>query len=135
MPPVHTILIADDEADSRDMLSKLFAAEPYRLVFAENGTEAQTLAAEVFPDVILLDVMMPHLDGLEVCRRLRADQRLSGVPIVLITGLADDAKRLAGLEAGADDFLLSQAWRTFAHDSLIIGDGQTALARGDDARI
>jgi DNA-binding response OmpR family regulator len=87
------------------MLRKLFAAEPYHLVFAENGAEVLALAADVLPDVILLDVMMPYLDGVEVCRRLRADPRLGGVPIVLITGMADDATRMAGLEAGADDFL------------------------------
>ena len=93
MPPAHTILIADDDADMCDALKGLFAAEPFRLVFAENGAEALALAAEVFPDVILLDVRMPVLDGLETCRRLRADPRLGGVPIVVITALADDATR------------------------------------------
>jgi PAS domain S-box-containing protein len=104
MPPSPTLLIADDEPDIRAMLKKLFAGEPYRLVFAENGAEALALAEKILPDVILLDVMMPYLDGLEVCRRLRADARLGGVPIVLITGLADQTNRLAGIEAGADDF-------------------------------
>lgn len=105
MLPSPTLLIADDDADIRETLRGLFAAEPYRLVFAENGAEALARAADVLPDVILLDVLMPQVDGLEVCRRLRADARQSAVPILLITALDSPSARLAGLEAGADDFI------------------------------
>ena len=105
MPPLSTILIADDELGTREVLGMMFATEAYRLVYAENGEEALKLAAQIYPDVILLDVMMPRLDGLEVCRRLRADPRLGGLPILLVTALTDSATRLAGLDAGADDFI------------------------------
>jgi signal transduction histidine kinase len=79
--------------------------EGYELVLASNGPEALARAVELTPDLILLDVMMPEMDGFEVCRRLRADPFLAEVPIVMITALGDDPSRLQGLEVGADDFV------------------------------
>lgn len=98
------ILVVDDAAANRDTLIVLLEAEKYRSVEAADGPTALRLAAEEPPDLVLLDVMMPGMDGFEVCRRLRADARLAEVPVIMITALDDQASRLAGLEAGADDF-------------------------------
>lgn len=99
------VLIVDDEATSRDSLEAILAEEGYRLVFATNGREALEQAFSLMPDLILLDVVMPGMDGYEVCRTLRADPNLAEVPIVLITILEDRSSRLLGIEAGADDFI------------------------------
>jgi DNA-binding response OmpR family regulator len=99
------ILIVDDDPPTRETLTTLLSDGSYELVTATNGTEALTIASELLPDLILLDVMMPVVDGFEVCRRLRADPRLAEVPIIMLTALDDRASRLRGLEAGADDFL------------------------------
>jgi DNA-binding response OmpR family regulator len=83
----------------------LLGTEGYHLAFAGDGVEALAKAAVLIPDLILMDVMMPHLNGFEVCQRLRADAVLAKVPIILMTALDDRAARLRGLEAGADDFV------------------------------
>lgn len=101
----NTILIVDDEPFGRETLGDLLLTEDYTLAFAANGPEALAKAAELTPDVILLDVMMPGMDGFEVCRRLRADPNLAEVPVIMITALDDRASRLIGIEAGADDFM------------------------------
>lgn len=101
----HTILIVDDDAIVRESLGALLEKHDTLLFFAENGPGALSKAAELLPDVILLDVMMPGMDGFEVCRRLRATPTLAEVPILMITALDDRASRLRGLESGADDFL------------------------------
>jgi PAS domain S-box-containing protein len=100
-----TILIVDDEPAGRDALQALLTAEGYNLAFAGNGAEALAKAAELTPDLILLDVMMPGMDGFEVCRRLRADPLLAEVPVIMVTALDDSDSRLQGIEAGADDFV------------------------------
>ncbi len=105
MPPPAIILIVDDVAANRDTLRELFAAENYQLWEAADGPAALQLAAETPPDLVLLDVIMPGMDGYEVCRRLRADARLAEVPVIMVTAFDEQAARLAGLEAGADDFV------------------------------
>lgn len=100
-----TILIVDDEPLGRATLEGLLAGHGYRLAFAANGPDALAQAAHLTPDLILLDIMLPGMDGLEVCRRLRADRRIAEVPIILITALDDRDARMAGFEAGADDFV------------------------------
>lgn len=100
-----TILIVDDDAAMRRMLQALLAMPGYQLTFACDGAEALLQAAALLPDLILLDVMMPKIDGFEVCRRLRAHPLLAEVPIVMVTALDDQDSRLQGLEAGADDFI------------------------------
>ncbi len=99
------ILLVDDLAANRETLVELLAADDYRLAEAADGPTALRLAAESPPDLVLLDVNMPGMDGFEVCRRLRADPKLAEVPVILVTALDDQASRLAGLEAGADDFV------------------------------
>ena len=102
---MSTILIVDDSPSARETLLAALDAQGYQLVTAENGPEALRLASQIRPDVILLDVMMPAMDGFEVCRHIRATPELAEVPIVLLTALDDHASLLQGLEAGADDFL------------------------------
>lgn len=100
-----TILIVDDEPVGRDVLEALLAPQGYSLAFASNGPETLQKAAELIPDLILLDVMMPDMDGFEVCHHLRADSVLVDVPIILVTALDDRDSRLRGIEVGADDFV------------------------------
>ncbi|CAA9299252.1 MAG: hypothetical protein AVDCRST_MAG93-4479, partial [uncultured Chloroflexia bacterium] len=100
-----TILIVDDEPAGRDTLEAILYQQGYDLVFAADGWEALDQAVHLTPDLILLDVMMPGIDGFEVCRRLRADSRVAEVPIILITALDDRESHIAGFEAGADDFV------------------------------
>jgi len=100
-----TILIVDDEAVGRQTLEGALYGHGYELAFAGDGAETLAQAAALAPDLILLDVMMPDMDGFEVCRRLRADPMLADVPVVMVTALDDRDSRLQGIEAGADDFV------------------------------
>jgi signal transduction histidine kinase len=99
------ILIVDDEPSTHDTLEGLLFLDGYNMSFASSGVEALEKAAALLPDLILLDVMMPGMDGFEVCRRIRADSRLAEAPIIMVTVLDDRESRLQGLEAGADDFI------------------------------
>jgi len=99
------ILIVDDTETGREILEALLYSPDYQLVFAVNGFDALEKATAVTPDLILLDVMMPGMDGFEVCRRLRADAHLAEIPIILVTALDDRNSRIRGIEAGADDFV------------------------------
>ena len=98
------ILVVDDNADNRDILEARLGAQGYDAT-AADGEEALAAARELLPDLILLDVMMPKLDGIEVCRRLKADPSLPFMPIILVTAKADPQDVVAGLEAGADEYL------------------------------
>jgi DNA-binding response OmpR family regulator len=100
-----TILIVDDEEAGRQALEGVLFSQGFHLVFAENGAEAIQKAREWMPDLILLDVMMPQMDGMEVCRTMRADSVLAEIPILLVTALDDRVSRIKGIEAGADDFI------------------------------
>jgi CheY-like chemotaxis protein len=105
MKPDGVVLIVDDEPKNRRTVEALLAPLGCAVTFAGDGAEALARAARLQPDLILLDVMMPGLDGFEVCRRLRADAALAEVPVILVTALDDRESRLRGLEAGADDFV------------------------------
>ncbi|QXT40959.1 diguanylate cyclase [Gymnodinialimonas ceratoperidinii] len=99
------ILVVDDVATNRIVMKVKLTAACYTVEQAENGTDALRLARETKPDLILLDLMMPDMSGLEVCRALKAEPETADIPIVLITALCDRAAKMEGLEAGADDFL------------------------------
>jgi putative two-component system response regulator len=99
------VLIADDTESVRALFNRLLAADGYDVVVAEDGAAALAAVTEYRPDVILLDVTMPQIDGLEVCRRLKADPATRLTPVVLVTGQAGLDDRIRGIEAGADDFL------------------------------
>lgn len=100
-----SILIVDDTLTGRKALELLLKGEGYRLAFASSGAEALRRAGEFEPDVILLDVMMPGMDGFEVCRRMRSDPHLLDVPILMLSSLTERDDRLKGIGAGADDFI------------------------------
>lgn len=99
------ILLVDDDPSNLFLLEELLLYEGYVPQLAASGSEALTIVAESIPDLILLDVMMPLMDGFEVCRRLREDARLQGIPIIFLTALDDDDSRLRGLEMMGDDYL------------------------------
>lgn len=100
---MSTILIAEDEQDIRQLLVDYLQQSGYTTVAVENGTDALNQARTEQPDLVLLDVMMPGLDGLEVCRQLR---EVSHVPIIFITARHDEVDRIVGLRMGADDYIV-----------------------------
>jgi class 3 adenylate cyclase len=102
-PP--SILIVDDMPANLHILQLRLAAHGYEILTATDGEEALAAAREKQPDLILLDIMMPKMDGLEVCRQLRADTSLPFMPIIMITAKADSQDVVAGLEAGGDEYL------------------------------
>jgi adenylate cyclase len=99
------ILIVDDNETNRDILVTRLATHGYELSQAGDGEEALAAAKAQLPDLILLDVMMPKLDGFEVCRRLKGDATMPFMPIILVTAKADSKDIVTGLEAGADEYL------------------------------
>jgi adenylate cyclase len=99
------ILIVDDNATNRDILAVRLTTQGYDLHHAVDGEEALAAAQKLLPDLILLDVMMPKLNGIEVCRRLKGDTSLPFMPIILVTSRADTKDIVAGLDAGADEYL------------------------------
>ena len=98
-----TILIAEDHLDSREALGALLEAFGFRVISAVNGAQAVELARDRLPDLILMDIMMPELDGFEATRQLRGIDATRGIPIITLTAM-DGARSLA-LDAGANDFL------------------------------
>ena len=99
------ILIVDDNPDNLDILQTRLARHGYEILTARDGEEALAKARDTRPDLILLDIMMPKLDGIEVCRRLKADLSLPFMPIIMVTAKADSKDIVAGLEAGGDEYL------------------------------
>ena len=99
------VLVVDDIEVNVRLLEAKLLSEYYDVISAPDGPRAIELAQTADPDLILLDVMMPGMDGLEVCRRLKADARTRFIPVVMVTALSDMSDRLKGLEVGADDFL------------------------------
>src|SRR5215469_457193 len=99
------VLVVDDLDINVKLLEAKLSAEFFDVLTASDGRTALDIAAAELPDVILLDVMMPRMDGFEVCRRLKASARTADLPVVMVTALSDAGNRLRGLEAGADDFL------------------------------
>lgn len=106
-PPerMDLILIVDDEALNRDLMALVVRSQGWEPLAAVDGTQALALALERQPDLVLLDVLMPGIDGCEVARRLKADPRTEGIPIVMVSALDDQESRVRGLAAGAEDFL------------------------------
>src|SRR5437870_2914120 len=98
-----TVLVVDDDPKIRDLLRLYLARDGHRVLFAADGPEALTAAHQQVPDLVLLDVMLPGLDGFEVCRRLRDE---SDVPIVLLTARSGDSDKVVGLDIGADDYIV-----------------------------
>jgi phosphate regulon transcriptional regulator PhoB len=100
------VLIVEDEPDIRDLLVFHLEREGYQVTKCRSGEEAVRLAQAAPPDLLLLDVMLPEMDGLEVCRRLRRDPHTQAIPIVMLTARGDEMDRVLGLELGADDYVV-----------------------------
>lgn len=98
----QTVLIADDEPQIREILSIYFKKEGFKVIEAADGAEALVQVQAGNPDIILLDIMMPVLDGLEVCKQVR---KISDIPIIMLTAKDSDDDRILGLEIGADDYI------------------------------
>lgn len=101
----RTLLIVDDEADLLELLQYNLEKEGFRTVAALDGVEGLKLAREVDPDLIILDIMMPGLGGVEVCRRIRHDASLREKPVIMLTARTSDQDYVEGLDAGADIYL------------------------------
>ncbi len=105
MNPTGRILVVDDEPHNRELLNDLLSIEGHTVAEAANGQEALVAVVNDPPDVILLDVMMPVMDGFEVCRQLKGNPATAAIPVILITSVTDRVARLMGIKAGANDFL------------------------------
>jgi DNA-binding response OmpR family regulator len=100
------VLIVEDEADIRDLLAFHLEREGFQTARARSGAEALRQIRASPPDLVLLDLMLPEVDGLEVCRRLRQDPHTAAVPIVMLTAKSEELDRVLGLELGADDYIV-----------------------------
>jgi len=100
------ILIVEDDPDIRELLRFNLEKAGYTLFLAEDGEKALTLARKHSPDIILLDLMLPGVDGLEVCRTLKKDPELQRIPVIMVTAKGEELDRVVGLELGADDYVV-----------------------------
>lgn len=101
----QTILVVDDEQDLLDLIEYNLRKEGFQVLKAENGQDAIHIAKEMKPDLVLLDIMMPQMDGIEVCDRMREDPDLKQIPIIFLTARSDEKTEVEGLNKGADDFI------------------------------
>src|ERR1700683_4524812 len=99
------VLVVDDVPSNVKLLQAELEAEYFEVISAFSGQDCLIKVAEHDPDIVLLDVMMPDMDGMEVCRRIKSDPKTAHLPVVMVTALDQPADRVTGLEAGADDFL------------------------------
>lgn len=106
------LLVVDDNAQNIELLTALMQGDGYEVVTAADGQEALAQVAAALPDLILLDIMMPKLDGYAVCRRLKSEPATRLVPVVLLTAVGAEDARIRGIEAGADDFIIKPFSRT-----------------------
>ncbi len=103
--PRHQVLVVEDESDILELIRYNLSKEGYAVETAATGEQALLAARRMQPDVVLLDLMLPGVDGLDVCRTLKADPRTNRVPIIMVTAKGEDVDVITGLEVGADDYL------------------------------
>ncbi|VGO19044.1 response regulator [Pontiella sulfatireligans] len=99
------ILVVEDEAPIQELLQFNLERKKYRVKVVDSGEEALSMASQYQPDLILLDIMLPGADGLEVCKRIKADPKTARIPIIMLTALCEEADIVTGLELGADDYV------------------------------
>src|SRR5439155_22523183 len=99
------VLVVDDIPSNVKLLEAKLAAEYFEVITATNGEQALARGVSDDPDIVLLDVMMPGMDGFEVCRQIKSNSKTTHIPIVMVTALDQPSDRVTGLDAGADDFL------------------------------
>jgi len=100
------VLVVEDEAAQREVLAYNLEAEGFRVTRAENGEEGLLCVEEDTPDVIILDWMMPHLSGIEVCRRLKVKSETRAIPVIMLSARSEEVDKVRGLETGADDYVV-----------------------------
>ena len=100
------VLVVDDEEYIQHILNFSFGAEGFDVLTASDGEEAIKKAKSVKPDVIVLDIMMPKMDGYEACKKLKSDPQTKNIPVILLTAKGRDVDRKLGTEAGADDYVV-----------------------------
>ena len=100
------VLVVEDEPDIRDLLAFHLEREGFQVTRATTGPEALRQLRVAPPDLVILDLMLPEMDGLEVCRRLRADPATAALPVIMLTAKGDEVDRVVGLEMGADDYVV-----------------------------
>ena len=126
----HTILVVDDEPALLRLMEFVLDRQGYRLVTATNGEEALEQARASRPDVIVLDIMMPKLDGYQVAEALRADAELSGIPIIMLSAKAQEEDIERGVEAGVDRYIT----KPFSPEELAVIVSEYAGQRGGGGR-
>jgi phosphate regulon transcriptional regulator PhoB len=99
------VLVVEDERDVAELIRYNLSKEGYDVVVTASGTDAVKQAREARPDIVLLDIMVPHLNGWEVCRRLKQDAETRTVPVIMVTGRAEEGDKVLGFEMGADDYV------------------------------
>jgi DNA-binding response OmpR family regulator len=99
------ILVVEDEKDIIEVIRYYLEKENFRVHVAQDGFAGLELAAKVIPNLIVLDLMLPKLDGMEVCKKLKSDPRLRDIPIIMVTAKGEEADKVKGLEIGADDYV------------------------------
>src|SRR6202035_4780970 len=111
-PITGTILVADDQSSNRELLEELLTTQGFKVISASDGAAALEELTRVQADLVLLDVMMPRMNGFEVCERIKANPDTYLIPVIMITALSDKHDRLEGIKVGADDFLTRPVDRT-----------------------
>src|SRR5437667_3912115 len=99
------VLVVEDERDVADLIRYNLTKEGYDVVVAPTGSDALKQAREVHPDLVLLDIMVPQLNGWEVCRRLKQDADTKNIPVIMVTGRVEEGDKVLGFEMGADDYV------------------------------
>jgi len=99
------ILIVEDDPDIAELVARYLDKAGFTTERAASGKDGLAAVAVKAPDLVVLDLMLPHVDGLEVCRRLRASEKTAGIPIIMLTARAEESERIVGLELGGDDYL------------------------------
>jgi len=99
------VLVVEDERDVADLIRYNLTKEGYDVVIAPTGSDALKQARDVHPDLVLLDIMVPELNGWEVCRRLKADVETKNIPVIMVTGRVEEGDKVLGFEMGADDYV------------------------------
>jgi len=100
-----TVLIVDDEEDIRELVELNLTQEGYKVLSCETGEQAIEIAGSKLPDLVILDLMLPGIDGLEVCKQLKGNIKTENIPIVMLTAKGDEADIVTGLELGAEDYV------------------------------
>ena len=99
------VLVVEDDPDIAQLVTRYLTKAGYTIQHVVSGDEALRTIASTAPDLLVLDLMLPHVDGLEVCKRVRSDEATAALPIIMLTARGDESERIVGLEIGADDYL------------------------------